>query len=102
MTNFDDEVAARIRALRGNTGLTARAADFMRDSIDAQYSYNFRWMGRPIIQYPQDMIAMQEILWDVRPGLIVETGSAHGGSLSYCASLCELMGHGKVLGIDID
>jgi cephalosporin hydroxylase len=59
-------------------------------------------MGRPIIQYPQDMIAMQEILWDVRPDLIVETGIAHGGSLVYYASLCELMGHGKVLGIDID
>jgi cephalosporin hydroxylase len=59
-------------------------------------------MGRPIIQYPQDMIAMQEILWDVRPDLIVETGIAHGGSLVYYASLCELMGHGEVLGIDID
>ena len=102
MTSFDDDVAARIRALRGNLGLKAHAANFMRDSIDAQYSYNFRWMGRPIIQYPQDMIAMQEILWDVRPDLIVETGIAHGGSLVYYASLCELMGHGEVLGIDID
>jgi cephalosporin hydroxylase len=102
MTSFDDDVTARIRALRGDSGLKAHAADFMRDSIDAQYSYNFRWMGRPIIQYPQDMIAMQEILWDVRPDLIVETGIAHGGSLVYYASLCELMGHGEVLGIDID
>ena len=102
MTSFEDDVTARIRALRGNSGLKAHAADFMRDSIDAQYSYNFRWMGRPIIQYPQDMIAMQEILWDVRPDLIVETGIAHGGSLVYYASLCELMGHGEVLGIDID
>jgi cephalosporin hydroxylase len=59
-------------------------------------------MGRPIIQYPQDMIAMQEILWDVRPDLIIETGIAHGGSLVYYASLCQLMGHGEVLGIDID
>jgi cephalosporin hydroxylase len=59
-------------------------------------------MGRPLIQYPQDMIAMQEILWDVRPDLIIETGIAHGGSLVYYASLCELMGHGEVLGIDID
>jgi cephalosporin hydroxylase len=102
MTSFDDEVTARIRALRGNSGVQAHAADFVRDSINAQYSYNFRWMGRPIIQYPQDMIAMQEILWDVRPDLIVETGIAHGGSLVYYASLCELMGHGEVLGIDID
>lgn len=102
MTSFDDDVTERIRALRGNSGLKAHAADFMRDSIDAQYSYNFRWMGRPIIQYPQDMIAMQEILWDVRPDLIIETGIAHGGSLVYYASLCELMGQGEVLGIDID
>jgi cephalosporin hydroxylase len=102
MTSFDDDVTARIRALREDSGLKAHAANFMRDSIDAQYSYNFRWMGRPIIQYPQDMIAMQEILWDVRPDLIVETGIAHGGSLVYYASLCELMGHGEVLGIDID
>ena len=102
MTSFDDDAAARIRALRTNSDLKAHAADFMRDSINSQYSYNFRWMGRPIIQYPQDMIAMQEILWDVRPDLLVETGIAHGGSLIYYASLCELMGHGEVLGIDID
>lgn len=102
MTSFDEDVASRVRTLRGNARLKAHANDFMRESIDAKYSYNFSWMGRPIIQYPQDMIAMQEILWDVRPDLIVETGVAHGGSLVYYASLCELMGHGKVLGIDID
>jgi cephalosporin hydroxylase len=102
MTSFEDDVALRVSALREDAGLKARATDFMRDSIGAQYSYNFRSMGRPIIQYPQDMLAMQEILWDVRPDLIVETGIAHGGSLVYYASLCELMGHGQVLGIDID
>lgn len=102
MTSFDEDVASRVRALRGEPALKARAAEFMRESINAKYSYNFRWMGRPIIQYPQDMLAMQEILWDVRPDLIVETGIAHGGSLVYYASLCELMGHGEVLGIDID
>jgi cephalosporin hydroxylase len=59
-------------------------------------------MGRPIIQYPQDMIAMQELIWRVRPELIIETGVAHGGSLIYYASLLELIGHGTVLGIDID
>jgi cephalosporin hydroxylase len=59
-------------------------------------------MGRPIIQYPQDMIAMQEIIWDVKPELIIETGIAHGGSLIYYASLLELIGSGQVLGIDID
>lgn len=102
MTDFDEEVAQRIRALRENSSLKTRSMDFMRESIDARYSYNFSWMGRPIIQYPQDMIAMQEILWKVRPDLIVETGIAHGGSLVYYASLCELLGNGEVLGIDID
>jgi cephalosporin hydroxylase len=102
MTSFDDDVARRVRALRDNSILKARSGDFLRESIGAQYSYNFSWMGRPIIQYPQDMIAMQEILWTVRPDLIVETGIAHGGSLVYYASLCELMGSGEILGIDID
>src|SRR5687767_1228042 len=102
MTSFDEDVVRRVRAFRGNSALESRSRDFMRESIGAQYSYNFSWMGRPIIQYPQDMIAMQEILWNVRPDLIVETGIAHGGSLVYYASLCELMGHGEVLGIDID
>src|SRR5438552_15481565 len=59
-------------------------------------------MGRPIIQYPQDMIAMQEIIWEIKPDLIIETGIAHGGSLVYYASLLELIGNGEVLGIDID
>src|ERR1044072_2672867 len=59
-------------------------------------------MGRPIIQYPQDMIAMQEIIWEVKPDLIIETGIAHGGSLIYYASILELIGKGNVLGIDID
>lgn len=102
MSNFDEDVARRVRALRESAALKARSRDFLRESIDTRYSYNFSWMGRPIIQYPQDMIAMQEILWAVRPDVIVETGIAHGGSLVYYASLCELFGHGEVLGIDID
>mgnify|MGYP001964261672 FL=1 len=76
--------------------------EWMHKSIEDRYSYNFSWMGRPIIQYPQDMLAMQEIIWNVKPDLIIETGIAHGGSLIYYASLCELVGHGEVLGIDID
>src|SRR5690606_23673953 len=64
---------------------------------------NFTWMGRPIIQYPQDIIAMQEIIWQVKPDLIIETGIARGGSLIFYASLLELIGeNGEVLGIDID
>lgn len=72
------------------------------------YTYNFSWLGRPIIQYPQDMIALQEIIWEVKPDLIIETGIAHGGSLIFSASMltlleaCGEIENGQVLGIDID
>lgn len=80
----------------------AANALFVR-SCEYRYSYNFTWMGRPIIQYPQDMVAMQELVWAAKPDLIIETGIAHGGSLVYYASLLELLGgDGFVLGIDID
>lgn len=99
---FVEERKQRIRDNGGDASLKAAAADFNTASNTAQYSYNFSWMGRPIIQYPQDMIAMQEIIWAIQPDLIIETGIAHGGSLIYYASLLELIGKGKVLGIDID
>ena len=99
---FVEETRQRINQNGVNTALQKAAADFNVESNRAQYSYNFSWMGRPIIQYPQDMIAMQEIIWDVKPDLIIETGIAHGGSLVYYASLLELLGKGMVLGIDID
>lgn len=63
---------------------------FLQDSIESKYSYNFKWMGRPIIQYPQDIVAVQELIWDVKPDLIIETGVAHGGSAVFFASLLEL------------
>ena len=90
-------------ALNGtNKALQQATEAFNVESNKAQYSYNFSWMGRPIIQYPQDMIAMQEIIWNIKPDLIIETGIAHGGSLIYYASILELIGKGEVLGIDID
>jgi cephalosporin hydroxylase len=67
-----------------------------------KYPYTFSWLGRPIIQLPEDMIRMQEILYQVKPDVIVETGVAHGGSLVYYASLCKVMGRGRVVGIDIE
>ena len=99
---FLDERIERIDKNGVNKGLQKAATDFNTESNKAQYSYNFSWMGRPIIQYPQDMIAMQEIIWQVKPDLVIETGIAHGGSLIYYASLLELIGNGEVLGIDID
>lgn len=72
-------------------------------SSSYEYSYHFTWMGRPIIQFPQDIIAIQEIIWKTKPDLIIETGIAHGGSLIFSASMLELLGNdGSVLGIDIE
>ena len=99
---FVEEREMRIKKNGASLPLTEAAKKFNDASNSAQYSYNFSWMGRPIIQYPQDMIAMQEIIWEIKPDLIIETGIAHGGSLIYYASLLELIGHGEVLGIDID
>src|SRR5580698_10678953 len=99
---FQEERKNRIKEQGESPDLKQSATLFTRESIKSGYSYNFSWMGRPIIQYPQDMIAMQEIIWEIKPDLIIETGIAHGGSLIFYASLLELIGSGEVLGIDID
>ncbi|MEO5946931.1 MAG: CmcI family methyltransferase, partial [Chitinophagaceae bacterium] len=98
---FNKEREDRIESFGEDAALLRAATDFNIESNKKQYSYNFSWMGRPIIQYPQDMIAMQELIWEIKPDLIIETGIAHGGSLIYYASLLELIGNGEVLGIDI-
>ena len=119
MIEFEKEVAARVAANPKDEELCASAANFMRASILGKYSYNFSWMGRPIIQYPQDIVAMQELIWSVKPDLIIETGIAHGGSLIFSASMLALLdmteaiqagettlnlrdSRRKVIGIDID
>lgn len=100
---FENECEDRIRDYEGEEELQALSREWVRRSWGEKYSYNFKWMGRPIIQLPQDIIAMQEIIWEVRPDLIIETGIAHGGSLIFYASMLELLGgKGEVLGIDID
>ena len=100
---FQDERNERIENNAYDIKLQQSSKVFLDESIRAQYSYNFSWMGRPIIQYPQDIIAMQEIIWNIKPDLIIETGIAHGGSLIFYASMLKLLGRkGKILGIDID
>lgn len=99
---FQKECEQRVITNSQNDELISAAHSFNVASNKAQYSYNFTWMGRPIIQYPQDLIAMQEIIWNLKPDLIIETGIAHGGSLIFYSSLLELIGKGEVLGIDID
>jgi len=93
----------QIAAMAADRPLQAQAHDLILNSSTYKYSYNFTWLGRPIIQYPQDILAVQEIIWRVKPDLIVETGIAHGGSLVFSASMLELLGgDGRVVGIDID
>jgi cephalosporin hydroxylase len=87
MTDFDKEVASRLMNVPNENDMVDSAAAFVLHSTPPKYSYNFSWLGRPIIQYPQDMVAMQEIIWKVKPDLIIETGIAHGGSLILSASM---------------
>jgi len=99
---FHKEVNENIKKLGSSEHMLKAGINFVSDTAPFKYSYNFSWMGCPVIQYPQDMIAMQEIIWEVKPDLIIETGIAHGGSLIMYASFLELLGNGHVLGIDID
>jgi cephalosporin hydroxylase len=110
---FEKERIRRIQKNAQNRDLVRAAKHFMRASTIPKYSYNFSWMGRPIIQYPQDIVAMQELIWKVKPDLIIETGVAHGGSLIFSASMLYLLDvcenkrikkkiKRKVVGIDID
>ena len=118
MSDFEREVEERVSAISKNQPLRQAAAAFLTASLIPKYSYNFSWQGRPIIQYPQDIVALQEIIWSVKPDLIVETGIAHGGSLIFSASMLALLdvsdaaqsgvpldprtSRRKVLGVDID
>lgn len=89
--------------MASNAEISALSRSFLDGICRHRYPYNFSWLGRPIIQFPQDIVAIQEIFWSVQPDLIIETGVAHGGSLILSASLLQLMGNnGKVLGVDID
>ena len=100
---FEKEKKFAIKNMAADANLRILTNRWFIESCNYKYSYNFTWMGRPIIQYPQDIIAMQEIIWRVKPDLIIETGIAHGGSLVFYASMLELIGgDGKVVGIDID
>ena len=100
---FEVEKIKNINKQGNDKKLKKLATRFMAQSIPYKYTYNFDWLGRPIIQLPQDIIAMQEIIWKVKPDLIIETGIAHGGSILFYASMLELLGsNGHVLAVDID
>jgi cephalosporin hydroxylase len=100
---FRQEVARSVAGLGEDEQVHALSRTWIKDTTPHRYTYNFTWLGRPIIQFPQDMVAVQEIIWATRPDLIVETGIAHGGSLILSASILELIGgDGRVVGVDID
>jgi cephalosporin hydroxylase len=105
---FKKQVAENVAALGSDNDVQALSRIWSRQTNRSGYTYNFTWLGRPIIQYPQDMIAVQEIIWRVQPDFIIETGIAHGGSLIFSASMLELNAacggpnEAEVLGVDID
>lgn len=100
---FNREKESLIGAMGKDPALMQLARDFMRETGKYRYTYHFHWLGRPVIQFPQDLMAIQEILWEVQPAVVVETGIAHGGSLIFHASILELLGGNReVIGIDID
>lgn len=118
LEQFERERRENITGLGQDQLLKDRAFQWFKHSLQYRYSYNFSSLGRPIIQYPQDMVAVQELIWQTRPDLIIETGIAHGGSLILSASMLAMLDycdavdsgeildpratHRRVLGIDID
>jgi cephalosporin hydroxylase len=94
--------SAEQHALDTPEAFEAVSEAWLRCGWDVKYVYGFTWMGRPVIQLPEDMIRIQEVIWRLHPDVILETGVAHGGSLIFYASLFEAMGHGRVIGVDID
>lgn len=101
--SFADECRANATAMATSPDIRQLTLDWICATAQFKYTYNFTWLGRPIIQFPQDILALQEIIWQVKPELIIETGIAHGGSLIFHASLLELLGgNGRVVGIDVD
>ena len=100
---WDGENAGMIEKMAADPSMVELTRAWFERSCRFQYTYHFSWLGRPIIQLPQDVLATQEIIWDVKPDLIIETGIAHGGSLILWSSLLELLGgDGRVIGIDVE
>jgi cephalosporin hydroxylase len=100
---FKEERAKDIKAMGADTELRKKSVDWMIRADKYKYTYNYSWMGRPIIKFPNDILVMQEIIWDIKPDFIVETGIAHGGSIIFSASMLELIGTKvQVIAVDID
>jgi cephalosporin hydroxylase len=98
----EDASGVRRFPLGSSDGFSLVSKAWVRAGWDAKYVYGFTWFGRPVIQLPEDLVRMQEVVHRIRPSVIVETGIAHGGSLVFYASLFKAMGHGRVVGVDIE
>ena len=88
--------------LYSRDGLDMLSNLWIKAAAEHRMMYEVSWLGRPVIQFPMDIVAVQELLWKVRPDVVVETGVAHGGSLVLSASILQLIGTGKVVGVDIE
>jgi cephalosporin hydroxylase len=98
----DHDGDVRVMGLYSKEAFELISRQWVRVGWDQKYPYTFSWMGRPVIQLPEDMIRAQEVVYRVRPDVIVETGVAHGGSLIFYASLCRAAGRGRVVGVDVE
>jgi len=101
LTTFDG-VAERTYGLYTKEAFEAISREWVRVGWSLRYYHTFSWFGHPILQLPEDLVRVQEAIWRVRPDVIFETGIFRGGSLMFYASLCEALGHGRVIGIDIE
>ncbi|MCL2717270.1 MAG: cephalosporin hydroxylase family protein [Lachnospiraceae bacterium] len=100
---FLQERICEAQKMAQDESLKEKSIDWMIHADKYKYTYNYSWLGRPIIKFPNDILAAQEIIWKVKPDLIIETGIAHGGSIIFSASMIELLGNdGLVIGVDID
>jgi cephalosporin hydroxylase len=102
IVTVEDGRGRREMPLASAEAFAAVSAAWLRAGWDTKYVYSFTWLGRPIIQLPEDMVRLQEVIYQLKPDVIVETGIAHGGSLVFYAGLCRLMGKGRIVGVDIE
>lgn len=102
IVTVEDSSGSQTLPMNSPEAFAAIAAAYLRCGWDNKYVYSFTWLGRPIIQLPDDAFRIQELICAVRPDVIIETGIAHGGSAIFYASLCKLMGRGRVIGIEVD
>lgn len=103
LIKFYKDRKSNIQAMIRDKDLKNKALDWMLHAEKYNFTYNFSWMGRPIIKYPNDILVQQELMFQLKPDLIIETGIAHGGSIIFSSSMMDMMGiDGEVVGIDID